>query len=59
VDVNARASQNIIRRKKSVLELEHEEELLVMGDGLVGLIEPRPSYGPALGGIEEVLEGRV
>jgi hypothetical protein len=41
------------------MELEQEEELLVMGNSLVGLIEPRPCCGPALGGIEEVLEGRV
>ncbi|TKA58616.1 hypothetical protein B0A55_12587 [Friedmanniomyces simplex] len=45
-----------IRRKRSLAELEREEERGVDG-ALVGLVEPRPWGGPALGGIEEVLEG--
>ncbi|SMR42928.1 unnamed protein product [Zymoseptoria tritici ST99CH_1E4] len=59
--VNTQTSGRPIRRRKSTLEMEQEEELLVMGDGLVGLIEPRPWGGLTLvvGGIEEVLEGRA
>lgn len=34
-------------------------ERTLFDDALVGLVEPRPSVGPALGGIEEVLCGEV
>jgi len=39
-------------------ELERDEERAVDG-ALVGMVEPRPYTGPTLGGIEEVLEGRL
>lgn len=32
---------------------------MAFSDELVGLIEPRPLAGVEVGGIEEVLEGRV
>ncbi|KAI7204353.1 hypothetical protein D0869_01738 [Hortaea werneckii] len=48
-----------IRRKKSSVELEQEEEQREIDDSLTGLVEPRPYAGPTLGGIEEVLDGRV
>lgn len=48
-----------IRRKKSMVEVEQEEERDVFNGQLVGLVEPRPRAGVSLGGIEEVLEGRV
>ncbi|KAK5675067.1 hypothetical protein LTS10_012140 [Elasticomyces elasticus] len=48
----------VIRRKRSMAEVERDEERSVNG-ALVGLVEPRPYAGPALGGIEEVLEGRL
>jgi len=41
-----------------MMEVEQEEERSFNG-ALVGLIEPRPYVGPTLGGIEEVLDGRV
>ncbi|CZT16762.1 uncharacterized protein RCC_02597 [Ramularia collo-cygni] len=47
--------RRIIRRKRSTMEEQREEERLVMGDELVGLVEPRPSIG--LANIEEILEG--
>lgn len=37
------------------MEEQREEERLVMGDELVGLVEPRPSI--VLANIEEILEG--
>lgn len=39
------------------MEEQREEERLVMGDELVGLVEPRPSIG--LANIEEILEGSI
>lgn len=50
-------SRRIIRRKRSTMEEQREEERLVMGDELVGLVEPRPSVG--LANIEEILEGGI
>ncbi|KAK3114300.1 hypothetical protein LTR53_007513 [Teratosphaeriaceae sp. CCFEE 6253] len=52
------ASGRVIRRKKSMAELEQDEERTIDG-ALIGLIEPRPYSGPTLGGIEEVLEGSL
>ncbi|KAF2161833.1 hypothetical protein M409DRAFT_27889 [Zasmidium cellare ATCC 36951] len=52
-------SRRAIRRKKSVVELEQEEERSLVGDELMSLVEPRPSLGLAYGGIEEVLGGEV
>ncbi|KAK1067424.1 hypothetical protein LTR12_009136 [Friedmanniomyces endolithicus] len=52
------SAYRVIRRKKSMAELERDEERGFDG-ALVGLVEPRPYAGPALGGIEEVLEGRL
>ncbi|TKA25747.1 hypothetical protein B0A50_05844 [Salinomyces thailandicus] len=52
------SSRRVIRRKKSSVEMEQDEERLIAGS-LVGLVEPRPYAGPTLGGIEEVLDGRV
>ncbi|KAI7212364.1 hypothetical protein KC333_g7154 [Hortaea werneckii] len=52
-------SKRAIRRKKSSVELEQEEEQREIDDSLTGLVEPRPYAGPTLGGIEEVLDGRV
>ena len=40
-------------------EVEQEAERTDFNDSLVGLVEPRPYAGPTLGGIEEVLDGRV
>lgn len=51
-------SRRVIRRKKSAIEVEQEEEQRI-DESLVGLIEPRPYAGPTLGGIEEVLDGRI
>ena len=42
-----------------MVEVEQEEERECFGNQLIALIEPRPRRGPSLGGIEEVLEGRV
>lgn len=42
-----------------MVEVEQEDERRSCSDELVGLVEPRPYVGPSLGGIEEVLEGRV
>jgi len=41
-----------------MVEVEQEEER-TFSNALVGLIEPRPYAGPTLGGIEEVLDGRI
>jgi hypothetical protein len=49
----------VIRRKKSCVEIEQEQERFQFGGALIGMIEPRPRFGPALGGIEEVLCGKV
>lgn len=49
----------MIRRKKSMAEVEQEEERQGFRPELTTLVEPRPFAGPSLGGIEEVLEGRV
>ncbi|KXL51615.1 hypothetical protein M433DRAFT_140472 [Acidomyces richmondensis BFW] len=54
--VNAR---RVIRRKKSLAEVEQEEERAQFDGALVSVVEPRPYAGPALGGIEEVLNGRI
>jgi hypothetical protein len=48
----------MIRRKKSCVEIEQEQERFEFG-ALIGMVEPRPRFGPALGGIEEVLCGKV
>ena len=40
-------------------EVEQQEERNMFGNQLVALIEPRPEVGASLGGIQEVLEGRV
>lgn len=42
-----------------MVEIEQEEERTCIADELVGLVEPRPEVGIALGGIEEVFEGRI
>lgn len=55
-DVQARRR---IRRKKSCVEAEQEEERMDFRPELTALVEPRPRVGASLGGIEEVLEGRV
>lgn len=47
-----------IRRSPSQMELEQEEERLICGDELLGLIEPRPCAMSAVGSFEEVLFGR-
>lgn len=52
-------SRRAIRRKKSMIEIEQEEEREHVGEAFVGLVEPRPSFGPALGGIEQVLDGSI
>ncbi|RMY86319.1 hypothetical protein D0862_10947 [Hortaea werneckii] len=52
-------NKRAIRRKKSSVELEQEEERREIDDSLTGLVEPRPYAGPTLGGIEEVLDGRI
>jgi len=39
--------------------MELERERYEFDGALVGLVEPRPRVGPALGGIEEVLCGKV
>lgn len=49
----------MIRRKKSCVEIEQELEKVQFDVALIGLVEPRPRFGPALGGIEEVLCGEV
>jgi hypothetical protein len=50
----------VIRRKKSCVEIEIERERVEFDGKLVGLVEPRPRVvGVALGGIEEVLGGKV
>jgi len=51
-------SRRMIRRKKSCVEIEQEQERFEFG-ALIGMVEPRPRFGPALGGIEEVLCGKV
>jgi hypothetical protein len=38
-------------------EEEREHERLILGDELVGLVEPRPHF--ALANIEEILEGNM
>lgn len=58
--VEASQARRVIRRKKSMVEAEQEEERLgVFRPELTALVEPRPRAGVSLGGIEEVLEGRV
>lgn len=53
-------SRRVIRRKKSCVEIEIERERVEFDGKLVGLVEPRPRVvGVALGGIEEVLGGKV
>lgn len=51
-------SRRMIRRKKSCVEIEIEQERVEFDGKLVGLVEPRPWVGTALGGIEEVLGGK-
>ena len=52
-------SKFAIRRSPSQIELEQEEERLVCGDELLGLVEPRPSAPCAAGSFEDVLFGRI
>lgn len=52
-------SSRVIRRKKSCVEIEQEQERFQFDGALVGVVEPRPRLGVALGGIEEVLCGEV
>jgi len=54
-----RQIRSIIRRKPSTVELEQEEERRDCTDELLGLIEPRPVAATYVGGIEEVLFGRL
>ncbi|GAB7355755.1 hypothetical protein MBLNU459_g6443t2 [Dothideomycetes sp. NU459] len=51
--------RNSIRRSPSSMELEIEEERLSAPEELISLIEPRPAVGPAVGGIEDMLFGRL
>ncbi|KAI6887235.1 hypothetical protein KC363_g1599 [Hortaea werneckii] len=53
------SGKRAIRRKKSSVEMEQEEEQREIDGSLTGLVEPRPYAGPTLGGIEEVLDGRI
>lgn len=53
------SARRVIRRKKSMVETEQEEERIGFRPELTTLVEPRPHVGTSLGGIEEVLEGRV
>lgn len=48
-----------IRAVRSALELQQEEERVGFAHELVAMVEPRPCLGPSLGGIEEILEGRI
>ena len=52
-------SRRMIRRKKSCVEVEQEQERFEFDGALIGMVEPRPRFGPALGGIEEVLCGKI
>ena len=47
-----------MKRRPSILAREIEEERVSFGVGL-GIMEPRPQPPMAVGGIFEVLEGRV
>jgi hypothetical protein len=51
--------RRMIRRKKSCVEIEQEQERFEFDVALIGMVEPRPRFGVALGGIEEVLCGKV
>jgi hypothetical protein len=52
--------RRVIMRKKSCVEIEHEQEVFEFDGALIGMVEPRPTrFGPALDGIEEVLCGKV
>lgn len=51
--------KNSIRRSPSQIELEQEEEKAETPEELLGLIEPRPFAGDALGSFEDVLFGRL
>ena len=42
-----------------MMEVEQQEERSSVSHDLVALVEPRPQVGVSLGGIEEILEGRV
>ena len=53
-------SRRMIRRKKSCVEVEQEQERFEFDGALIGMVEPRPTrFGPAVDGIEEVLFGKV
>ncbi|KAF4547487.1 Hypothetical protein D9617_41g062380 [Elsinoe fawcettii] len=54
-----RSMRNMIKRKPSTVELELEEERRVCNDGLLDIIEPRPSAVSHVNGIEEILFGRL
>lgn len=45
--------------KKSMVEVRQQEERQQVRGDLLGMMEPRPSAGVALGGIEQVLHGEV
>jgi hypothetical protein len=52
--------RRMIMRKKSCVEIEHEQERFEFDGALIGMVEPRPTrFGPAVDGIEEVLFGKV
>jgi hypothetical protein len=52
--------RRMIMRKKSCVEVEHEQERFEFDGALIGMVEPRPTrFGPAVDGIEEVLFGKV
>ncbi|PSK55313.1 hypothetical protein B9Z65_2702 [Elsinoe australis] len=54
-----RNMRNMIKRKPSTVELELEEERRLCDDGLLDIIEPRPSTVSHVNGIDEVLFGRL
>lgn len=57
--LNSMRAKFAIRRSPSQIELEQEEERLMCGDELLGLIEPRPCAPSAVGSFEDVLFGRL
>jgi len=54
-----RQIRSFIRRSPSTIELEQEEERRDCTGELLGLVEPRPTAEAHVGGIEEVLFGRL
>lgn len=51
--------KNSIRRSPSSIELEQEEEKTQTPEELLGMIEPRPFAGAAVGSFEDILFGRL